>query len=293
MKLVVTADSLLNAKSLADFGVDILLVGHKDFTSKMNSYLTIEEVKELKAYVQDTHTKLFFNANLICHDEHIARYTVLFQTLKDIDIDGIYVSDVSLIKLAEMFGLKDRVIYNPETLITNSFDANYYLKQGIRAITLSKEITLEDYQAIASKVQGGIDIVGFGHYSMFHTKRSILKTYADFRGVDKDFTFDNNVRIKEELRNDLYPVLEEETSTTIYRSYATNVYESLNELSFVDYLRIDGVFKDVELIKAVVEAYKNKLNNPNIEFDFNQYLLEKFNETTDTGFLFKKTVYGK
>lgn len=291
MKFVVTADSLENAKKYVDLGVDVVLVGHKDLSNKMQGYLTTEELKELKAYAKNT--EVYFNANLICHDYIIEMYKDLFATLKELNIDGIYVSDVALIKLSEEYGLKDLVIYNPETLITNSFDANYYLNQGIKAITLSKEITLEDYQKIASKVNGSLEIIGFGHYSMFHTKRHIVRNYNEYRKIDKDFTANPNLRIREELRSEYYPLLEEETTSTIFRSNATNVYKSLNDLGFISYMRLDGVFKSFELMEEVITAFKEKRENPGTERDLDNDLAVKYNEETDTGFLFKKTVYGK
>lgn len=294
MKLVVTLDSINNVDALVNSGADILLVGVKNYSCKMQGYLTFEEIKSLKTKLDSTNTLLFFNANLVCHDLQVVEYELLFQFLKQINIDGIYVTDVALIKLANEFGLKDRIIYNPETLITNSYDANYYIRQGIDAISLSKEITLDDYKALAVKVNGGIDLIGFGHYSMFHTKRHIIKNYFDFREYDKDFTNDKDVRLVEELRQESYPILEEEKVSTIFREKALCMIEHLNELTNVKYLRIDGVFKSIELLSYVVKNYKDVINGQVVNTkEFYSTLHNKFNEETDYGFLFKKTVYGK
>src|SRR5690606_29295469 len=63
-------------------------------------------------------------------------------------IHGFIIADIGLIDVFKDLGLVHKVIYNPETLLTNSFDFNFLANESIYGAFVSKEITLEDIKTI-------------------------------------------------------------------------------------------------------------------------------------------------
>ena len=107
------------------------------------------------------------------------------QRLKDLDVDGIYYGDEGVYQEAKALGIENRLIYNPDTLITNHSDVQYYLDEGISMVTISKEITLDEICAIAKKVQGECEVIIHGRLNMMHSKRNLLSNYFSFLGNKK------------------------------------------------------------------------------------------------------------
>ena len=107
---------------------------------------------------------------------------------------GIYYGDEGVLYEAARLDMKDRLIYNPDTLITNAMDMQYYLDEGIRMATISKEITLQEMCTVARDVQGECEVVLHGRLNMMHSKRKLLSAYMEFLGKEEAVTDNHQLR---------------------------------------------------------------------------------------------------
>ena len=132
----------------------------------------------------------------------------------------IYITDLGLAYRLKKLNVIDRVIYDPVTMITNSLDAKEYYSYGFNAVSLSNEITIDDVNKIVSKSDIKLFYQVFGYHLMLHSRRKLVSLYCE--KINKKIEL-NNLTIKETTRNDIYPIVENDRGTFIYRSYLINL----------------------------------------------------------------------
>ena len=96
----------------------------------------------------------------------------------------------------------------------------------------------------------------------------------------------------EEIRNETYPVFQDEHGTHIFRDKAMESYKEIYQLQqMIDVFIIDGIFQDTEYLVETVGNYHTLLqsNQP----DLADQISKKYAKDHDSGFLYKKTVYDK
>ncbi|MFA6800679.1 MAG: U32 family peptidase, partial [Acholeplasmataceae bacterium] len=180
-----------------------------------------------------------------------------------------------------------KLIYNPETLMTNYYDFNFLVPTGIFGVFIAKEITLDDIKMIADKKQTKLFMVGHGHLNMFYSKRQLIKNYMDFINQENYLHNKQTIKLIEEKRKDEpYPILEDLAGTHVFRSQVFDSIDYLDVLSpIVDYLVIDTIFKDDDYAIEILKMYKHQKGLSKEE------LMKKYDEIWDHGFFFKKTLY--
>lgn len=147
---------------------------------------------------------------------------------------------------AIQLGMQDRLVYQPDTLITNSADAAFYRAQGCQGVSLAREITLEEICAIASRCSG-VEMLVHGRFSIMHSRRQLLHSYFAFlKRPDDDPHGRRDLSLKEETREAHMPIIEDEGGTHVFSEYTLQSFAQIRTLveSGVSRLRIDSIFRD-------------------------------------------------
>jgi putative protease len=100
------------------------------------------------------------------------------------------------------------------------------------------------------------------------------------------------LKLVEELRNESYPVFQDEHGTHIFRAKSMESYKEVKELeNHLNLFIIDGILKDSMYLEETLKNYQEILhsNNPQVA----KKISESLQDTHDSGFLYKKTVYDK
>ena len=199
-----------------------------------------------------------------------------------------YVTDLGLVQYFKELNYLNRVIYDPITMICNSLDAKNYYNFGFDSIGLSSEITLEDLNLIINRADIKAFYQVFGYRLMFHSKRNLLSLYEE--KIETKFSKDN-LWIEEATRNDLYPIVENEQGTLIYRSGITSLIKEIKKLN-IEYAYFDHFRIDSTTYLEVISIYKEYLDNK-IDLTLAKEKLELFNLKFSDGFSYKDSVYQK
>ena len=141
-----------------------------------------------------------------------------------------YVSDLGVCNILIEMGLSNKIIYNPETMITNYLDLGLLNECHFDAYQLSSEITLNDIKYAYEKTNAPLIYYGFGHKIMFYSKRKLLSLYENKTGIKMP----KEGYLKEVTREDYMPVCQNSNGTYILRSYVISL---LDELDNLDYLK--------------------------------------------------------
>ncbi len=198
-----------------------------------------------------------------------------------------YIADLGVLNILKKYDLLDKVIYNPETMITNYLDLKLY-SDMVLACGVSNEITLDDLKNMYDKTSSNIFYQGFGLRLMFYSRRKLISLY----GNKNNTTYPKeNVYLREITRTDYMPIIENEENTLIYRPYYISLLDKLNEIKFVKFLYIESFNIDMDLFKDINRIYFEAIKNDKL-----LYVLPEFNSlklNIEDGFIYKDSVYQK
>lgn len=288
MKLLTTIYNLEHLHDLSQ-AADGFILGNEQFAVRLTKSFSIHEIHDAANIIHSLGKELFIVMNQMMTDEQLIEAKSIIESLPNDLIKGYIIADLGLIDVFKSLNLNHKVVYNPETLLTNYIDFNYLQDDHILGAFVSKEITLEDIKIIGSKKAYNLFMFGHGHQSMFYSKRPILDAYTDYLGKDRVYYKEQGLALEEEKRkSESFPILEDKGGTHVFRGV---VFNSLNDIkalsSVVDYLIIDTLFKDDQYAKEVLPLYKHEQT----DVTSIQKIQEVYRETWNDGFLHKKTIY--
>ena len=248
------------------------------------------DIKEINIRCKELGLKRYISIDsMICESDKASLYHY-FDLLVNINPDGIYFADLGIIPVATSFGLGQRLIYDPVTLISNSIDAAFYLKQNI-GVVLNRELTLEENRHILAKFEKKCDMQIFGHLRMSISKRKFLSNY--FAQIEKniDIREKDDISLIEENRKYHLPIRETRYGTEIYSDNILCLYNELPELkNKINRAIIDSDFVEDKLILRFLDELKI-LNEDNSKDLFDK--LVKDYPNVDSGFMYKKVMTTK
>ncbi len=288
MKILTTFYQLNYLENLSMY-VDGFLIGNDSFGTRLTHSFDSDEIIEALIMIEKLNKELFLMANQMFTDSQLDDFEKWILKLPIEKFQGIIVTDLGALHILEKLGYQNKVIYHPETLLTNAYDFNFLATNNIQGAFVAKEITLSDVIAIGRQKKYKMFMVGHGHLNMFYSKRQLIDNFMVFTESENPYHNKQNMRLIEETRKEEpYPIFEDQAGTHVFRSQVSTSLKHLEELDYVvDYLMIDTLFKDDHYAQSVLNLYHHRL--------YDKHLIEKiktdYQEVWDEGFFYKKTVY--
>ncbi len=279
MKHIITVHDLNSIQELSKY-VDGMILGHHILGTRLSGSFTKERILN----VVETHQNIdfFIMMNRMLDDQLLKMFKEEIESFNMLHIKGIIVGDVGAVYEMISLGYQDKVIYHPETLLTNHADFNMF--ENIFGAFAAKEITLETLKEIASLKKYQLFYLGHGHFNMFYSKRPLISRYEEAYDINHHET---SYTLTEEKRpNKHYPIIEDHAGTHIFRHEvmsSMNIYQDLKEI--VDYFVIDTIFKNDQYGINISQLYRS------LDVEGANQIKNQYQETWDNGFLFKQTTY--
>lgn len=285
MKLLCTLSKKENITKLRGLVDGIICGSH--FCDR--HHYSLSTLKELALKAKESSLELYILIDVMIKEKDRALLYEYLEFIKTLDVDGIYYSDLAVLNIAKKLHMQDLLIYESDTLMTNSLDVAFTLKQGIKSVVLAREITLEEILRIASHNDGKVDLHIFGYQKMSSSKRKFLSNYFNHIGKRHDINCNENLRIVEETRDGFMPILENKNGTKIYSDFIMCMYEeSLLLKDKIGRGIIDDMFIEEKVLFQVLKDYQ-MLNGDNAKLLENNLKLRFNNLTFDSGYLYQKT----
>lgn len=265
-----------------------LLLG-TNYSAKANKVFSI---KQINYYLNILENDIYLNFTRMFEDSDIIRFKKYIKNINLEKVKGIIIGDIGLFEVFKAIGYENKLIYYPDTLLTNYIDFSIYHDLGFYGAFTSKEITLDDIKTIYKKKPKNYNLffLGHGNYSMFYSKRKLLTNFNLNYNTNFKLKNKKNLCVKEPSRDELYPILEDRVGTYLFRTSTTNSFSYLKEVKkVVDYFLIDLVFKNDKYGLDILNLYNKKKVEEKEIINFKN----KYHETWDNGFLDIKTYYKK
>lgn len=289
---IVTPFTFGDLEKVKQAGADSVVIAVPFFSVRGAAYFNQEELPCIKKECVRLNLKMYILVNRFFVEEEVERLKSFLMYIKPLHVDGIYYGDEGVLYEADQLGMKHKLIYNPDTLITNKEDVQYYLDEGIKMVTISKEITLEEICHIAKEVRGACEVVIHGRLNMMHSKRMLLSNYLDFIHKQEHIKDKHDIYIMEESRDEHMPIIEDETGTHVFTGFTLSSFDEIKDMvqSGVQGFRIDGIFQDIDYVCDALILYQEILEGKRNGRDtYKAYCKDHPLDNVTRGFYYTKT----
>lgn len=274
---ITTIHSINSLEKLKNAGADAVVIGIDYFSIRSSVYIPIKDLKVWKEKCDRLGLKLYINFLRLCMDKDLDKVRTLFAMFKDMEIDGIYYADEGLYYEAKKIGLENKLIYQPETLVASSMDANYYASLGIQSVSLAHELSLVEVLSIAKK-NSDIEILIHGYFSILYSKRPLVTNYLE--AIQHPVcSLPCRYDLIEQTRDERMPIIQDETGTHIFSEMPINSLEEMQDFisAGLHRFRIDSIFFDDDWTVEILSLYQLALQGIRVSDDesSNRWYLEE------------------
>lgn len=288
MRLAADGFNLQNIETYAHHGIDLIVYSLPCVSLRSICILDETTLSEAKALCAKYSIELGINMMRFFVEDELDDLRKMMHLCVDRQVDVIYFSDMSVYMMAKEMNYENHLIYQPNTLITNSVDAQFYLNQNLYGVTCSREITLEEISAISSKCKGLVEVMAYGYANIMHSKRHLLTSYFSFTGLDD--RSDKVLSLVEEQRDGIMPVFQDECGTHVFSDFILALFKEACALeeAGVSQLKIEGILLDSQTVVQVADDFRKVLNHEEKGTDmFEKY--QSMNKSISDGFMYQKT----
>jgi len=284
MNLIVTA-SKDTFESLLSKDIQGFILPVKNHAMRFSDEFSVDEIAQMINTIHSKDKLAYVALNAIYHEDQLEDLKNTVKNIAKQPIDGLYFADLSVFEYANEFGLKDKLIYYPETYVTNYQDMAFWQQENISSAVLSREMTLEDIENIALNTTLDVSIIGHGYLNMFHSKRRLIKTFLNYTKKDNLPSKNKQTyKLIEEIRDEAYPIYQDQFGTHIFREKPLSSIQVFDVIHrYVDHFIIDTQFYSKVQVLQIVSDYCALKRGESIN--------KVYYKDHDDGFYHKKTVY--
>ena len=250
-----------NIRKMKDAGADEILLAVPFFSLRPAHVFALEELASLTDAIHACGLRTAVNCTRLFMEEDLPALRAFLRELKELQVDTVYFADEGVLFEAARLDMADRLVYQPDTLISNANDVRFYREQGCQAVALSREITLEEIASIASReVEGRQDLT-----------------------------------LREATREAHMPIIEDEGGTHVFSEYTLQSYAQIRTLAEagVARFRIDSIFHDDDWALCALRDYHQILGGEACASDVLTQRQKDENEHYSEGFYYTKTTLVK
>jgi len=268
-ELLAPAGSFEKMVTAIHYGADAVYCGGKKYSLRAHaSNFPDEQLAEAVAYAHERGVKLYVTVNIFAHKEDMQGLEKYLRFLKDIQVDGIIVSDPGILSLAKEIIPEIPIHLSTQANVTNSANARFWEAQGVARLNVARELSLIEIAEIRQALDGAtlIEVFVHGALCISYSGRCMLSYYFTGRDANRGECA-HPCRYKYSLQEEKrpgqhFPVEEDEHGTYIFNSKDLCLLSKLPQLiSYgVDSLKIEGRMKTIYYVGAVVRVYRAALD---------------------------------
>lgn len=269
---------------------EVILACQNQTFSAMHEYAP----EEIMTFIDQAHSlnlRVSVLMNRLYGQNDIREAQSLLESFLENGADSICFADPGLFTRAAELHQEGKMIYEPETLITSSEDAAFWMEQGLASVVISPLITREEISMIAGKVPHASLII-HGRELMSVSKRHLLQAYADASDQNISFAYNRHMTMRENKREGHMPVYENRYGTMIYTDFIQESFDEMNLFmeSGIERYLIEDAFIRKEAFLDAIKAYRKILNGENAGRIGEEYRKRYSDLPLSSGYYGQKTI---
>lgn len=269
--------------------IDGLIVGYRGLSLKYS--FSLDDLVTIKKKCQMYDLAMYIDIDIMINENERPIVSEFLEFVSKLEVDGIYFADLMVYDLALKGGYVDKLIYDPVTLMTNSIDTIFFLKKGLKGVTLARELTYDEIKKIGEMTNGQIDVMISGHIRMAYSSRHFISDYL--KVIQKEYEEDKRYTIREETREGRMPIVEDKHGTVIYTDFvllALKEYVLLKDK--VSRFIIDSHYLEHDLVVDLLKAHH--IANSDTAKKLEEEIKKRYRDVRfEKGHLYNKTLIKK
>ncbi len=266
-ELLVPANNLNILKYAVSYGADAVYVGGKEFNLRsIRGNFSIEELKKGVEYAHKYGVKIYLTLNSVIFEHELTKLSKYLDRLKDIEMDGIIVSDFAALELVRKILPYRRIHISTQTNVNNHKAVNFFKRLGAERVNLAREINFSDLKNIVENKKIEIEIFIHGALCISYSGRCMMSKYMVGRDANKGKCAHScrwkYYLMEEERPNLFFPVEQDERGTYIYNSRDLCLLPKLDLLvdTGIDAVKIEGRMKTENYVSLTTWVYRKALD---------------------------------
>ena len=160
IELLAPAGDLERLKIALLYGADAVYIGGVDYSLRANAKnFSLEEIKEACKYAHNLKKRVYVTVNIVPHNNDLDNIEEYLKELDKINVDGIIVSDIYIMKLWAKLKLQLELHVSTQASTLNYHTALFYKTLGAKRIVLAREASEADIKIIKEKTN--LDLESF------------------------------------------------------------------------------------------------------------------------------------
>ncbi len=264
-ELVAPAGTFENLRTAIEFGADAVYLGPRAFSLRAGAEnFEITEIEQAAEYVHTREKRLYLTLNSVMMERDYQLIKPFIAALKPEIIDGVIISDPSLVELLVDRGLAVHI--STQVSVMNGGSASFWKKAGIKRIVLARELSLSDITSIVKSVDMEFEVFVHGAMCVSISGRCLMSDYLASRSGNRGecaqpcrWPFGLSHKTDGEV---VFEGIEENEKTLIFNSRDLNTISIIGDIldTGVGSLKIEGRNKGIHYIASVVKVYREAID---------------------------------
>lgn len=302
VELTCYAKNLSCLKEAVNSGVDSVYVGGEAFgINTLSNEFPMEDLVEGVEFAHKNDKKIYVTVNLLPHNEDFDKFKSYLEKLDSLEVDALIVSEPGTLVTLKKILPNMKVHMSNVSNVYNYETANFWHKQGINRVVISRELSIKEMETMRLNVASDLELEAYVHgpIIMSYSGRKLITSYLNSKEID-NYSADKKYNLTEEKRKGQYcPVYEDERGTIFFASRDLCMIEFLDRIirAGVNSLTIDARMEDENYIREVVSVYKKAIDDfyeNNFEYKIDSEMLNKLKNATcrkhTTGFYLENAI---
>ena len=279
IELLAPAGDLGKAKLALLYGADAIYIGGKAFSLRyFASNFTLQDIQEIVGFAHNLNKKVYITCNMVMHDENIDGLKEYLEALHDLKVDGIIISSLYILKIAQEIGLECHM--STQLSILNKGAIDFYHELGATRLVLGRECSLKEIKELCSDTSYEIEVFIHGGMCSSYSGKCLLSLEMTGRDPNRGGCA-HSCRWKYHLNSGDEQLFADED----YLSMSSKDLCAIKEIpelieSGVASLKIEGRMKSHNYLACIISAYRKAIDD---YYDGKRQELESYQELIQYG----------
>ncbi len=262
IELLAPAGNLERIKYAFLYGADAVYFGGQNYSLRANAKnLSLEEIKEACGLAHELKKKVYVTVNIVFHNEDYQDIEEYLESLSNLGVDAVIISDLFLINIIKRKKLKLDIFISTQYSIANYESVNYLKSLGVSRIVLARELSKEEIKDIIDKTKMEVEVFLHGAMCSSYSGRCVLSNYFTNRDANRGgcaqvcrFEFDLCDKDKQLIKSKTKFTMASKDLSLIY------YLKEMIEIGITS-LKVEGRMRSNYYIATVIHTYRKAIDD--------------------------------
>lgn len=249
------------------YGADAVYLAGTDFGMRaFAGNFSPEALGQAVEFAHSRGVRVHCTVNTMPRNEEMDRLPAHLELLESAGVDAIILADLGAFRLAGRYAPHAARHVSTQAGVTNYETARAWYDAGASRVILARELSLEEIRTIRDKTPPQLELEAFVHGAMCvsYSGRCLLSNYMTGRDSSRGACAQpcryRYALMEEKRPGEFFPIEEDSQGAYIMNSRDMCMIDHLEDLLFLDSLKIEGRAKSAYYAAVITAAYRHALD---------------------------------